>query len=205
MSVCKCYTENEQIALDKLAAFENDIIQLYHENKLNPNKVIEQTQVLINTIENSSDSISYVYNKLYYLHTLRAEIFYVTEQYQKSIDEIIEGSSIHQNQPIFGSHDHIALACNYVKLHKHEIAHKHINKAGKGYYITEYILGNFYETTGATEKAKKIYNDIINRDRSHYHHYKLAQNRLIELHKVSPKLLTELYFPTYNPKFNIIQ
>lgn len=195
--------KEQQRAFDKISEFENHISELHTKSESQPDKVLKETQSLINQTLNSSDSLNIARNKLDYLFSLRAEIFYKTEQYQNSIDEIIANSEIHLKSSLISSHDNLVLACNYVKLKKYKIAFEQIEKAGKGYYITDYILGNFYENTEEIGKAKEIYLKIIREERSHYKFYELAQNRLTELEKESPKLLTELYFPTYNPKFKI--
>ena len=193
----------QQKAFDKLSEFENHISELHYKSELQPNKVIKETQVLINQTLNSRDSLNIAKNKLDYLFSLRAEIFYREEEHRKSIKEIIDNAEIHLGTPLLSSHDNLVLACNYVKLKEYEVALEQIIKAGKGYYISDFILGNFYENTGEILKAKEIYSEIIEKGRSQYKFYELAQNRLIELKKESPKLLTELYFPTYNPRFEI--
>ena len=189
---------------EQVMKFDTIIIDFYNQIETNPNKIINETQLLIQQVKTEADPNNVRWNKLGSLYDLRAETLYKIGQYSKSIEEIY--NSERNNQETlggnfsFGSSDCIHLACNYVKLQDYNKARQYIDSAGKGWYITDFILANYYEVISNKKQAIKAYQDILaQEDLNHYYFYKDAQERLNELSKPNPKLLTELFYPTDRP------
>lgn len=179
--------------------FEKALVNLYSESEKNPEKVIAKADSLlqINKSEKGkykSQIKSSVENSL---HSLKAELFYRIGKYSESITELETYDYISGDRAT-------KLAANYIKLKDKTKAKSFIDKIGKGFYIYDYALGNYYESIGEKMQAYKIY-DSIKQDKriKHYAYYKLAVNRFEELQKDNPKLLNEIYFPTGNPSFDI--
>lgn len=205
-AICgSCDVEEEmQKASDELDKFDKTIVDLYNQIETNPNKVITTTQLLIKEVKTQADPNNVKWNKLGSLYDLRAETYYKMGEFEKSIDEIYNSEKNNQEtlggKFSFGSSDCIHLACNYVKLKDYNRARQFIDSAGKGWYITDYILANYYEVIGNKETAIKEYNEILKQDEhDHYFFYKDAQGRASELSKKNPKLLNELFYPSDRP------
>src|SRR6218665_1003268 len=179
--------------------FENVLVNLYSESEKNPGKVIVKADslLLINKSEKGkykSQIKSSVENSL---NSLKAELFYRLGKYSESIKELETYDYISGDRAT--KH-----AANYIKLKDKTKAKSYIDKIGKGFYIYDYALGNYYESIGNKAEALKIYDSIKqNKQIKHYAYYKLAVNRFEELQKSNPKLLDEIYFPTGNPSFEI--
>ena len=202
-AVClSCDVEDEmQRASDDLDKFDTIVIDLYNKIETNPNKVINETQLLIQQVKTEPDPNNVRWNKLGSLYDLRAETFYKIGEFSKSIEEIYNSERNNQEtlggKFSFGSSDCIHLACNYVKLKDYKKARLYIDSAGKGWYITDFILANYYEVIGDKEQAISAYQEILAQDEhDHYSFYKDAQKRVDELSKLNPKLLNELFYPS---------
>lgn len=135
------------------------------------------------------------------LHYLKAEKFYILDDYKNSIDEL------NQAKYLFIMGDLAAgLAANKIKLKQYEEAQALVDSVKKGYYIYDYCLANYYECIRDKTAALKIYSSIKNnKNIRHYAHYPWSVKRFEELQKENPKLLNEIYFPTRNPNFEIAE
>ncbi len=205
-AICvSCDVEEEmQRASDELDRFDKLIVDFYVHIESNPNKVINETQLLIKKIKAEADPNNVRWNKLGSLYDLRAETFYKMGEFSKAIEEIYN-SETNNHEKLggkfsFGSSDCIHLACNYIKLLDYNKARQLIDSAGRHWYITDFILANYYEVIGNKEQAIKEYNEILRQDdHDHYFFYKDAQKRANELSKKNSKLLTELFYPSNRP------
>jgi tetratricopeptide (TPR) repeat protein len=211
-AVCGSCDVEEQMrrASDELAKFHQVIIAFYDQIEAKPKKVVEETQLLIQNIKAEADTNNVRWNKLGALYDLRAETFYKVGEYQKSIDEIYNAAKNNQEtlggKFLFGDNDFIHLACNYVKLQDLKAAKQYLDSAEKGWYITDFIWANYYEVVNKKEDAFKVYRKILKQDeRDHYYFYKDAQDRIDELAKQNPKLLTELFYPSDRPDNEICE
>jgi len=205
-AVCvNCDLEEEmERASDELDKFDKVIVGFYNQIETNPNKIINETQLLIQKVKAEADPYNVRWNKLGFLYDLRAETYYKMGEFSKSIEEIYNSEKNNQEtlggKFSLGGSDCIHLACNYVKLQDYNKARQFIDSAGRGWYITDYILANYYEVIGNKEQAIKTYQDILAQDEhDHYFFYKDAQIRVSELSKQNPKLLTELFYPSVRP------
>lgn len=193
----------------ELEEFDSLLIKYYNQSDTEPNPVIDETQKLIKKINLDPDPNNVRRNKLNSLYELRAEVFYKMGLFQNSINEILLGiknDSLTIGINSLGSDDCIHLACNYVKLREYAKAKNFIDSLSKGYYLYNYILANFYEVQEKKEQALKVYTEIVKeKERDNYVYYSLAIQRLEELNKTKPKpkLLTELYYQTSRPDFEI--
>lgn len=189
--------------MDKVDAeyvkFEKQLINLYTYSEKNPEKAILKIDSLLLVYKREKDNYkSQIKSSVEtQLHYFKAELLYQLSRYSESIKELEFDDFIYGDEAA-------GLAANYIKLKDNEKAKLYINKIGKGFYIYDYALGNYYESIGEKTQAQKVY-DSIKKDKSikHYAYYKLAVNRLEELEKSNPKLLNEIYFPTGNPSFEI--
>ncbi|MEI7594877.1 MAG: hypothetical protein WCK02_03955 [Bacteroidota bacterium] len=179
--------------------FMRILIILYKQADINPKRVIIKADSLLIINEKEKDPIkSRIKNSISNsLHYLKAELYYKIGDHKKSIKEL-------ETKNYVGDDIAVALASNYIKLKQFDKAKLFIDSVGKGYYIYDYVLGNYYESIGKRNKALKIYKEI-EKDKSikHYAHYSLAIGRIIELEKSNSILLNEIYFPTGNPNFEI--
>lgn len=177
--------------------FEDQLTKLYAESENNPEKVILKVDslLLLNKQETDKYKSQIKSNIDESLHSFKAEIFYRLGKYKESIEEL-------ETNDYKSGDAAAAYAANYVKLKDYTKAKSFIDSIGN--YISDYSLGNYYESIGDMTEAIKIYNSI-KQDKSikHYTYYKLALNRLEELQKTRPKLLDEIYYPTGNPSFEI--
>ena len=179
--------------------FEKVLIKLYSEAETNPEKVIIKADSLleVNKSEKGKYRSQIRSNVESSLHRLKAELFYKLTKYSKSIIEL-------ETDNYISGDDAAGFAANYIKLKDYKKAKSFVDKIGKGYYIYDYALGNYYESIGEKKAAMKIYDSIIRDKRiKHYAYYKLAVGRFEELQKNNSNLLNEIYFPTGNPSFEI--
>ena len=179
--------------------FEKVLVDLYSESEKNPEKVIVKADslLIINKSEKGKYKSQIKSSVESSLHSLKAELFYRLGKYSESITELETYDYISGDRAT-------KLAANYIKLNDKTKAKSFIDKIGKGFYIYDYALGNYYESIGNKAEALKIYDSIKqNKKIKHYAYYKLAVNRFEELQKSNPKLLNEIYFPTGNPSFDI--
>jgi hypothetical protein len=191
--------ELEQRGSKEITKFEKELIQLYVEAEKDPKKTIVKADNLLKINENEKDEYrslikTSITNKLNYL---KAELYYKIGQYNNSLGILEKNKNKH-------THIATAIAANYTKLKQFDKAKIHVDRIGKGCYIYNYVLGNYYETIGDKKEALKIYNAIkLDKKTKHYAYYQLTLNRLEELNKSNPKFLNELYFPTGHPSYEI--
>lgn len=189
--------------MDKVDAeyvkFEKQLINLYTYSEKNPEKAILKIDSLLLAFKKEKDNYKSQIKESVetQLHYFKAELLYQLSRYSESIKELEFDDFIYGDEAA-------GLAANYIKLKDNEKAKLYINKIGKGFYIYDYALGNYYESIGEKMQAQKVY-DSIKQDKriKHYAYYKLAVNRLEELEKSNPKLLNEIYFPPGNPSSEI--
>jgi tetratricopeptide (TPR) repeat protein len=199
--------EEMEIVDQEFQEFELKLRELYKQANANKISALQKAEQLIEEIKRNPDVNNLRWNKLGALYNLRAELFYRLGNYKKSIAEIRkeqENSRIEVNISELGADGHNSLACNYVRLKDYNKAKIHLDSAGKGYYLADYLRGNYQEIKGNRKEAIKTYNDI-KKDKSikHYVYYGLAIERIKELSKNNPKLLDELYYPPSDPDFDI--
>jgi hypothetical protein len=179
--------------------FEDQLTKLYAESEKNAEKVILKVDSLLLANKQEKDKYkSQIKSNIdESLHSFKAELFYNLGKYKESITEL-------ETDDYKSGDVAAAYAANYVKLKDYKKAKSFIDSIGKGFYIYDYALGNYFESVGNKDEAFKIY-DKIKKDKSikHYAYYKLAVNRFEELQKTNPKLLNEIYYPTGNPSFEI--
>lgn len=184
---------------EEYVKFEKQLINLYTYSEKNPEKAILKIDSLLLVYKKEKDNYkSQIKSSVEtQLHYFKAELLYQLAKYSESIKELEFDDFIYGDEAA-------GLAANYIKLKDNKKAKSFIDKIGKGFYIYDYALGNYYESIGEKIQAHKIY-DSIKQDKryKHYAYYKLAVNRLEELEKSNPKLLNEIYFPTGNPSFEI--
>lgn len=205
---CSGVEEEMEQTTKELNKFEKLIVSYYNSIENNPKKIIIETDSLIQKVKTEADPYNIRWNKLMALYNLRAETFYKTGDYQKSIYEILEDSKNNQEtlggKFYIGDNSSIHLACNYVKLEDYEKAELYLNNASRGWYITDFIIANFNEVIGNKTKAINTYQEIIKEeDMNHYLHYQWSKNRLINIKSVNYKPLTELYYPSNKPNEEI--
>lgn len=184
---------------EEIKKFEQQLEYLYAESERNPQAMIIKIDSLLKTNKNETHKYrsqlkSNIANDLNYF---KAELYYKTGQYDKSLE--ILNKDEYQHGEIA-----LAIAANYTKLKQHDKAKSFVDSIYKGYYIYDYALANYYETVGDKTNALKIYKTIKDNKRfRHYAYHPLAVKRFEELEKKNPKLLDELYYPTGNPDFEI--
>jgi hypothetical protein len=184
---------------EEIRIFEKLVINLYEVSLKKPNNVLFKIDSLSIINENETDKYksqikSNIKDELSYL---KAEIYYRKGEFEKSLFELNKDDYKHSDIAT-------ALAANYVKLKDFNKAKSFIDSIGKGYYIYDYALGNYYESIGDKDEALRVYTEIKkDKEIKHYAYYKLAVERFNELKKDNPKLLNEIYFPTGNPSFEI--
>lgn len=193
--------------MDKVSAeskkFDQQLVILYQEAERQPQKVLTKIDSLIEVTKKEKDEIKsqISYHIISSLLYLKAEIYYNTGNYEMSIANIYKSNykykSIH-------TQDATAIAANYMKLGKNDLAKSFIDSIGKGYYIYDYALGNYYESVGNKDSALKVYNEIKKNKRRHQHYfyYQPVLNRIINIEK-NNHFLKEIYFPTGHPDFDI--
>jgi len=184
-------------ASQELRKFEIELVSLYMESLKTTEKTILKADSLLikNEIEKDPIKLRIKRSISNSLHYLKAELFFKLGNYDKSILEL-------NKLTYLGGDVAIALASNYSKLKRFDKARSYIDSIGKGYYLYNYMLGNYYENVGDKNEALKIYK-AIKHDKStkHYGYYELAVKRIEKLEKRFPELINEIYFPTRNPKF----
>lgn len=194
----KMHEEMDKVSVE-IRKFKSELTNLYTESEKNPNSVLIKADSLLKENENEKDKYKSQIkgNIARYLYYLKAELFYKLGKYEKSLIAL-------EKKGYNNGDNAAAYAANYVKLKDYKKAKSFIDSIGKGWYIYDYALGNYYESVGNKNEAFKVY-DAIKRDKSikHYAYYKLAVNRHEELKKSNSKLLNEIYFPTGNPSFEI--
>lgn len=195
----KKHDEISKITNKELHRLDSVLIGLYKLNDSQPELVLNKLDSILNKTENETDKIMLTVQD-HILNTFRyskAELLYKAGEYEKSI-QVIKSLDYNTGENAAG------IAANYIKLKDNVKAKNFIDSIGKGYYIYNYVLGNYYESTGLLAKAKEVYRKIKN-DKSvkHYIYYNWAVNRLNELQKENPKPLDEIYFPTGLPDFEI--
>jgi hypothetical protein len=201
--------KQENRAAAELDAFEQILIGYYKQMESNSAELIKQTDILINDIKKQPDPNIVRWNKLRSLHDLRAETFYRMGKYQSSIAEIYKtgkDSPGSDGEFYFGDAGFIHLACNYVKLKDLQKAKLFLDSANTGWYITDYVVANYYEVAGKKDKALQAYYNIVKEEsHDHYYFYRDALMRIQELKKANPALLTELFYPSERPDEEICQ
>lgn len=194
----KIHKEMDKIN-EEYRKFEKQFISLYSDSEKNPLNAILKADslLLVNKVEKDKYKSKIKSNIDRSLHSFKAELFYKIGKYKESITEL-------ETDDYKSGDNAAAYAANYVKLKDYKKAKSFIDSIGKGYYIYDYALGNYYESVGNKNEALKVYN-AIKKDKSkkHYAYYKLAINRLVALNKNNPKFLDEIYYPTNNPSFEI--
>ena len=198
------HEEEMQRISEELDKFDSLILNLYNQININPNNIITISDKLVEKIKSEKDPDNLRWNKLGSLYSLQAETYYKLGEYKKSITSILNNAKNTQENLggdlYFSDNLSIQLACNYVKLNDFKKAENYLNKASKGYFITDYIFANYYEVLGNKTKALKAYNDILKEDdHDHYFYYIEAQKRFNELSKPNPILLKELFYPSDRP------
>lgn len=184
--------------------FTLKIADLYTESEKNPKLVLSKADSLISIIKEEKDPIkSQIKNEsIKGLHYLKGEIFYKLKNYNNSIEELYKFDS---NSRFIMSDLAAALAANNLKLKNYNRTKAFIDSIGKNYYIYNYCLANYYESIGDKNEALKIYTKIKNNKTiKHYAYYPWSVKRFEELQKDQPILLNEIYFPTKNPNFEIV-
>ncbi|MFD1604177.1 hypothetical protein ACFSJW_08270 [Flavobacterium artemisiae] len=179
--------------------FQTILVKLYKEGEKNPRKVLLQIDTLIalNNKEKEKYKVQIKSDVNESLFSLKAELFYKIGQYEESIKEL--------NKSKYKSGDAaVTYAANYIKLKDYEKAKSFVDSIGKGWYLYDYALGNYFECVGNKTQALKIYKEIKeDKTIKHYAYYKLAVNRFDELQKSDATLLNEIYYPTEDPSFEI--
>lgn len=192
------HQEMEKISAE-FEKFDKQLVALYEESEKNPEVVIKKADSLLVVNKNENDKYKSQIKKNIKssLDYLKAELYYKLGQYENSISEL--------EKEDYKSMDYAAAyAANYVKLKQLEKAKSFVDSIGKGFYIYDYVLGNYNEVIGNKKGALKIYGEIKNnKEIKHYAYYKWAVARFEELNLDNPKLLNETYFPTKNPNFDI--
>lgn len=192
------HKEMDKISVE-LEKFDNQLVALYSESEKNPEIAITKADSLLNAFQKEKDEYKSRIRKNVEssINYFKAELYYKMGKYDQSIKELDKEGYDELN---YGA----AYAANYVKLKRFDKAKVAIDKIGKGYYIYDYVLGNYNEVIGNKKEAKIIYKEIKeNKEIKHYAYYPWAVARFEELNKTSPKLLDETYFPTQNPSFDI--
>lgn len=177
--------------------FNLKLVSLYNSD-LPVDKLISKSDSLINDFrESKSDFHSDVaYLCAEQINYFKAEMFYKSENFQKSINELhkLSGSGIITGDVAAG------IAANYIKLNEYEKARAFVDSIGKGNYLYNYALANYYESIKAKNDAVKIYQNITAKksDQKRFF-YKASILRLREMRKDKPKFLHEIVFPTRKP------
>ncbi len=126
------------------------------------------------------------------LHNLKGEIFYHLGMYKKSLDEFDQ------------SGNDLGRASNYMKLKMHDSAYAILSEESSGYYLYDFEWANFYEMVGKPDSAIKLYKKMLKQKWIHNGNYERLKDktskRLNALLK-NEEALTDLYFPTNNPKY----
>ncbi|AWI26829.1 hypothetical protein [Flavobacterium pallidum] len=183
--------------------FEDLLKWLYKQSEVEPKLVHLKIDSLIMAAKKERDPIKSQISKnvISQLFYFKAEIDYRQGKYQESIENIYKSNFQFKH---IHSDDATALAANYIKLKKNEMAKSFIDSIGKGFYIYDYALGNYYESVGNKNAALKIYYEIKTNKRRHQHYfyYQPVLNRIIDIEKHN-HLINEIHFPTGYPDFDI--
>lgn len=193
--------------MDKVSAeykkFEQQLSDLYLQSETEPKRTLIKIDSLIDVAKNEKDPIksqnsSHIISSLLYF---KAEIYYNTGNYQKSISNIYKSNYMYKS---IHTGDATAIAANYIKLGEIELAKSFIDSIGKGYYIYDYALGNYYESVGNKLEALSIYNEIKKdkRRHQHYFYYKPVIDRINDIIQ-NNHLIKNIHFPTGHPYFDI--
>lgn len=178
--------------------FNIQLIKLYKKSENNPKEVISTVDSFLVANKKETDKSQIKSNIENSLHYFKAELFYKTGKYDKSISEL--GFKNYRNGDLA-----IAYAANYIKLKDYKTAKSFIDSIGNwnGNY---YALGNYYESIGDKTSALKTYKYNLQDDKSrkHFIYYIWTERRVKELEKNKP-LLNEVFFPTGNPSFEICE
>jgi tetratricopeptide (TPR) repeat protein len=180
--------------------FDIQLIKLYKKSENNPKEVITivDSFLIANKKETDKYKSQIKTNIESSLHYFKAELYYKTGKYDKSISELDFSKFKNGNVAI-------AYAANYIKLKDYKTAKSFIDSIGNwnGNY---YALGNYYESVGDKASALKTYKKNLEEDKSrkHFIYYIWTQKRIEELEKNKP-LLNEIFFPTENPNFEICE
>ena len=177
------FIDSVEIDSEKFSAIKE---KLYDEKKIAPLIVLKKADSLIKEYSESYEktNISYDLNKIKDLHFLKGEILYERNDFRNALKEFsfdtIESYTI-------------ARAATYIKLNQFDKALQNIKSQGN--FENKWYLANYYEIIGKIDSAKVLYIQVFNR----YPEYEVGKNsanRLKELNKKKPKLITELILPT---------
>jgi hypothetical protein len=190
------YIDDEKMQETSLL-IKKELTALYNEAEAHPENVLREADSLIAANQNEQDAFKKLFKQSVEsnLMYLKAELHYRLGNYKTSLTLLAD--SYARGTTEFGR------AANYIKLKQFDDARMFIDQ-GKGYYIYEYDLGNYYECIGDKKSALKTYYAIRqDKERKHYTYYNMALERITALEKKNPKLLNEIYFPTRNPEYEI--
>lgn len=189
--------DEDEFGDEFIAQYDSAISNLYNIAETNKFTAITIADSLIKKYE-IEDTVIYDKGTVKNLHYFKGEMYYLTNDFTNALkefsyDTIWEGNAI-------------CRASVYVKLNKPKEAYKSLLSVGKGFYLHDYVWGNYYEVIKDKDAALKIYEKIkIDKSIKHYAYYKLSVERIEALTKSTPSFLNEIYLPTGNPKFEIAE
>ena len=203
---CKNSTQknNQTIHVDSSHSYEEEADKVF----LNFQKVLGKLYLISDTsskraltaadkyIRQYKDTIGkrgFSVNEIEDLHYLKGEIFYKLGMYDSSLNEF-------KASPINGNS---AIASNYMKLKMYDSAFIILSKEAPGHYLYNYEWANYYEMTGKKDGAIKLYRIILAQDWIDNGNYETLKNntkKRLGWILSNKEALTDLYFPTNNPK-----
>jgi len=191
-------------ASEEMRKFEGQLSRLYVEAEKDPESAMAKADSLLELNKKETDKYKLQIKRSItdYLNFFRAELYYRGGNYNSSLKILLDKDR--NTYGFINGDDALAIAANYTRLKEHDKAKSFVDSIGKGWYIYDYALGNYYETIGDKKEALKVYYDIQkDKEIKHYAYYPLAVARINELEKSDANLLQEIYYPTGNPAFDI--
>ncbi len=178
----KTFMEAQEISNANSLAWDNLIDSIYKIADTNRTLSFDKLDHLIN-YDNSLDKF-----KLSELHFVKGDIYYRIDSFRNAVEEYtLATEPSKQGTP----KELEARAGAYIKLKQFDKAFSDLTTASKMNYEFLWSVGNYYEIINKKDSAIACYNRLYWRDSVNC---KEGKERVIELKKTNPKLLTELIF-----------
>jgi tetratricopeptide (TPR) repeat protein len=187
-------SHNQEEKADKaFLEFQKVLDTLYLISDTNSKQALVFANRYINLYKDTIKKRGFSVSEVEDLHYLKGEIFYRLGMYRNSLNEF-------RATPVSGN---TAIASNYMKLKMCDSAFIILSKEIPGHYLYNYEWANYYEMRGKKDSAIKLYRSILAEDWISNGHYETLKNntkKRLDWILSNKEALTDLYFPTNNPK-----
>jgi hypothetical protein len=190
----KSYHAEEEIADKAYLNFKGVLGNLYAFADTNPKQAIPLANRLILLYQDSIKLRGFSVSEIDDLHYFKGEVFYQLGKYRNSVIEFTEYD--------VGAEE--ALASSYIKLKEFGSAYTVLTKIDSNTCLFDYQWGNYYEIIRDKAKAIFHYKKVVESNWINSGAYEILKGkitvRLKSLSDKNYKFLTDLDFPSHNPK-----